>query len=70
MERYLGKDVEVLFENPAGDTFPGYTRNYLRVILPASEFPGEALANQMRTVRLISVAGDAFYATRIPEFHR
>lgn len=70
MERYLGKDVEVLFENPAGDSFPGYTRNYLRVIVPASEFPGENLANQMRTVRLASVAGDAFYATRIPEFNR
>lgn len=70
MERYLGKDVEVLFENPAGDCFPGYTRNYLRVIVSASEFPGENLANQMRTVCLASIAGDAFYAARISEFNR
>lgn len=62
MERYLGQEAEVLFENPSGDVFPGYTQNYLRVIVPASAFPGENLANQMRTVRLASIGGDAFYA--------
>lgn len=62
MERYLGQEAEVLFENPSGDVFPGYTQNYLRVIVPANAFPGENLANQMRTVRLASIGGDAFYA--------
>lgn len=65
MARFVGRDEEVLFENPQGDIWPGYTKNYLRVNVPASEFPGENLANVFRTVRLDEVVGDAIRARKL-----
>ncbi|MGN0835503.1 MAG: tRNA (N(6)-L-threonylcarbamoyladenosine(37)-C(2))-methylthiotransferase MtaB [Candidatus Spyradosoma sp.] len=62
MERFLGREVEVLCENPAGGFFPAYTRNYLRALVPADAFPGENLANELRVVRLAAISGDAFLA--------
>lgn len=62
MERFLGRETEVLCENPSGEFFPAYTRNYLRVLVPAAAFPGENLANELRTVRLAEIAGDALIA--------
>lgn len=62
MERFLGREVEVLCENPADGSFPAYTRNYLRALVPAEAFPGENLANELRVVRLAAIAGDAFLA--------
>lgn len=59
MRRFLGRDEEILFENPQGDFWPGYTKNYLRVLVPAAEFPGENLANTLRVVRLESLAPSA-----------
>ena len=62
MERFLGREAEVLCENPSGGGFPAYTRNYLRAFVPADAFPGENLANELRVVRLAAIVGDAFLA--------
>lgn len=64
MERFLGRDEEILFENPQGKIWPGYTKNYLRVNVAADEFPGENLANTLRVVRLEKVAGDVIIGRR------
>lgn len=66
MRRFLGREEEILFENPQGDVWPGYTKNYLRVNVPASEFPGENLANALRVVRLaeLSPSGDSVLGVR------
>ena len=65
MQKFVGREMEVLFENPAGKNFPGYTRNYLRVVVPASEFPGENLANQLRSVRISAVEADFLSARAV-----
>lgn len=68
MRRFLGRDEEILFENPQGEIWAGYTKNYVRVNVPASEFPGENLANALRVVRLSEIApsGDAVIGSRVP----
>lgn len=58
MRGFIGRDEEILFENPQGDFFPGYTKNYLRVLVPANEFHGENPANTLRRVRLVALAPD------------
>ena len=59
MQRFLGREEEILIENPQGEIWPGYTKNFVRVLVPASEFPGENLANTFRNIRLAEISGDA-----------
>lgn len=54
-EAHLGQTMEVLFENPREDTFPGYTGNYIRVVTPAH---GRDLANKLALVKLKNLAAD------------
>ncbi len=49
---HIGKDAEVLFEKaPAGKSMHGFTRNYIRVELPAAKADPE-LDNQLVNVKL------------------
>lgn len=51
-ERYIGKEAEVLFEKAAkGRSMHGFTRNYIRVELPA-RLASDELDNQLVMVRL------------------
>ncbi len=51
-ERYMGTEAEVLFEKSTrGRAMHGFTRNYIRVELPA-RLSGEHLDNQLVNVRL------------------
>ena len=51
-ERHIGQEAEVLFEKAArGRAMHGFTRNYIRVELPAKE-AREEFDNQLLTVRL------------------
>ncbi len=54
MESYLGKTVEVLFEKPREDRWPGYTDNFIRVVVSSEE----PLLNKTRKVRLKNIAAD------------
>lgn len=65
-ERFLGREEEILLENRQGEFFPGYTRNFLRVLVPASDFAGENVANTFRCVRLESMLGDAIFGKALP----
>jgi threonylcarbamoyladenosine tRNA methylthiotransferase MtaB len=56
--RYLGQTLPVLFEDPKPDCWPGYTANYVRVVLPREIESKEELANQIRPIRLIDTAAD------------
>ena len=53
-QRYVGKTVRVLFENPRDDIWPGYTDNYIRVISKDAR----DLTNKMAMVKLKSVEAD------------
>ncbi|MDQ8186883.1 tRNA (N(6)-L-threonylcarbamoyladenosine(37)-C(2))-methylthiotransferase MtaB [Pelagicoccus sp. SDUM812002] len=61
-ERYLGQEMRVLFENPKPDSWPSYTDNYIRVVVPRfgylAEEKGVDLANRCGRVRLTRVAAD------------
>ena len=51
-ERYIGQDAEVLFEKaPRGKAMHGFTKNYIRVELPAA-LAREEYDNQLMNVRL------------------
>ncbi|MBO7590321.1 MAG: tRNA (N(6)-L-threonylcarbamoyladenosine(37)-C(2))-methylthiotransferase MtaB [Prevotella sp.] len=51
-ERYIGQDAEVLFEKaPRGKAMHGFTKNYIRVELPAA-LTREEYDNQLMNVRL------------------
>ena len=51
-ERYIGSETEVLFEKaPRGRAMHGFTKNYIRVELPAADAKAE-YDNQLMTVRL------------------
>ncbi|MBQ9759593.1 MAG: hypothetical protein IJW12_07490, partial [Opitutales bacterium] len=65
MQRFLGREEEILFENPQGEIWPGYTKNFVRVLVPASEFPGENLANTFRNIRLAEISGDALLGKKL-----
>ena len=52
---HLGKEMRVLFENPKENTFPGYTDNYIRVVVPKGE---ENLANRTGIVQLETLGLD------------
>lgn len=52
---YLGCEVEVLFEDPREDSWPGYTANFIRVVLPDQ---GIDLQNRLARVRLERISAD------------
>lgn len=53
-EQHLGREMEVLFENPREDTWPGLTRNYMRVVVRHDS----DLTNKLARVRLSHLASD------------
>jgi threonylcarbamoyladenosine tRNA methylthiotransferase MtaB len=55
---YLGKTMPVLFEDPKEGTWPGYTDNYIRVVIKADQAKNEYLANRMGSVRLNKISAD------------
>jgi threonylcarbamoyladenosine tRNA methylthiotransferase MtaB len=55
---HLGKTMPVLFEDPKGDTWPGYTDNYIRVVIESDQAVNEYLANRMGSVRLNKISAD------------
>lgn len=61
-ESYLGKEMRVLFENPKPDSWPSYTDNYIRVVVPRvgelAPDKGLDLANRCGRVRLKKLAAD------------
>lgn len=54
MEAHIGQTVEVLFENPREGRWPGYTANYIRVLVDS---PLE-LRNRLGQVRLERITAD------------
>lgn len=56
--RHLGSTMPVLFEDPKPDCWPGYTANYVRVVLPRNQADPEDLANRLIHVRLDSIEAD------------
>lgn len=58
LSRFLGREEEILFENPQGGFFSGYTKNFVRVSVPAGAFSGENPANALRVVRLEKILPD------------
>lgn len=51
-EKYIGREAEVLFEKaPRGKAMHGFTRNYIRVELPAAQASPE-MDNQLVDVKL------------------
>ena len=64
-QRYIGQQAEVLFEKaPRGKAMHGFTKNYIRVELPAAE-AREEYDNQLVKVRLLEPPklGGAYQAT-------
>ena len=53
-ESFLSRRMDVLFEQPDGDAWTGYTRNYIRVAACSHD----RLENELRTVTLETLAGD------------
>ncbi len=52
-ENLIGQTLQVLFEEPDGVFFTGHAPNYIKVYAP-----GEALHNEVRTVRVTGLRGD------------
>lgn len=58
-ERYLGREMRVLFENPKPESWPGYTDNYIRVVVPRQGLEaGGDLTNRCGRVKLKKLAAD------------
>lgn len=57
-ERYLGKNMRVLFENPKPDFWPGYTNNYIRAVVPRDSVDDQDLSNRCGMVKLTRLAAD------------
>ena len=53
-ESYLGKTMEVLFEDQRQGVWPGYTGNYIRVVCESNE----DLTNRLARVRLEKISAD------------
>lgn len=53
-EKFIGTELDVLFENSEDNNWSGYTENYIRVSVPSSE----NLENQIRKVRLNELTAD------------
>ena len=60
-ESYVGRERSVLFEDPKEDYWPGYTDNYIRVMVKSSL----DLRNQIGRVRLDRVVGDLTEGTLV-----
>jgi len=58
-EKHLGREMTVLFEDPKEDHWPGYTDNFIRVIVRDER----DLRNRVCRVRLDQVLGDAVVGT-------
>lgn len=59
-ERHVGRTMRVLFEDPKPGIWPGYTDNYIRVVVQAASLPDPAadLTNRTALVRLDRVSAD------------
>jgi threonylcarbamoyladenosine tRNA methylthiotransferase MtaB len=55
IDRYIGSEREVLFENRIRAGFPGYTENYIRVMVDGST---KDITNTLRKVKLMQNRGD------------
>ncbi|MGF1484721.1 MAG: tRNA (N(6)-L-threonylcarbamoyladenosine(37)-C(2))-methylthiotransferase MtaB [Opitutales bacterium] len=64
--QYLGRTLPVLFEDPRDGFCPGYTANYIRVMVPAPA-AGRDLRNTLRYVRLDNAIGDFVEGTLLPD---
>lgn len=65
-ESHLGREMTVLFEDPREGLWPGYTDNFVRVVVESPE----DLHNQIGRVRLDRVVGDVVEGTlveRLPD---
>lgn len=58
-ERYLGRTLDVLFEQPENGYWTGYTGNYIRVAARSDQ----ELENSIRPVRLDELCGDVVLGT-------
>ena len=50
-EEQLGKEVEVLLENPKDGFYGGYTEHYVRVVVPQKPL---GLENRMARIRMLT----------------
>lgn len=57
-EAHVGRTMRVLFENPRPDSWPSYTDNYIRVVVPRDAEKGADLANRCAEVELEKVSAD------------
>ena len=57
-EAHLGRTMRVLFENPKPDSWPSYTDNYIRVVVPKERLGERNLANRCGLARLKKLAAD------------
>lgn len=61
-ESHVGREMRVLFENPKPESWPSYTDNYIRVVVPRTgelaPDKGVDLANRCGRVRLNKVTAD------------
>jgi len=53
-EKFLGRELPVLFENSEDDHWSGYTENYIRVTVPSKN----SLENKIQKVRLNELTAD------------
>ena len=61
-EKFLGKQLEVLFEEQEGEFFTGHTPNYIKVYMQ-----GENLHNQIRTVQATALHADGLLCKEIEQ---
>lgn len=54
MSRYIGSNMEVLFERLEGNYYEGHTRNYIKVLCKSDN----DLTNQLVNVKLTDIAGE------------
>jgi threonylcarbamoyladenosine tRNA methylthiotransferase MtaB len=52
-EKFLGRQLEVLFEEPEGEYFTGHTPNYIKVYMKGAD-----LHNKICTVRAVALHND------------
>lgn len=64
-DKYTGRTMRVLFEDPKPDFWPAYTDNYIRVIVAKDSLPDPTLdlTNKTALVRLDQVSADFVEAT-------
>ena len=55
---HLGKTARVLFEDPKPGSWPAYTDNYIRVVVPRQAERDENLANRSALVELKQMSAD------------